>query len=135
MSKSIHATITRTDVSTVWPFFIFYEENDRNFDVLDETTKCQTYMKGNPDTDLVLYVHHLFEDEAFFDSYKDTAYNHIPLWKTSANASEVDAYMTANNVTVELEEQTNPSLAGFVVISDVAPESTPAEAIQYYETK
>lgn len=135
MSKSILGTITRQSTDTVWPFFIFYEANDTNFDVLDGTTKCQTYMKGNPDTDLVLYVQHVFEDEAFYETYKDTANQHIPLWKTTANASEVESYMTANNVTVDLEELTNPDLSGYTLISEVDPESTPDEAITYYENK
>lgn len=135
MSKSIHVTISRPDVSTVWPFFIFYEANANNFDVLDDTGKCKSYMKGNPESDLVLYVHHIFEDEAFYETYKDTANQHIPLWKTSANASEVDAYMTENNITAEIEEQTNPSLAGYVIITDIPLENPPEDFADFYANK
>lgn len=120
MASSIRGTFTRPDTDTVWAMYIFYDAVVENVTVFNETGKIATYMKGNPATDLTLVVDHYFDDDAFFAEYKATAYQHIPSWGTAANMSEMTAYQEENNLTLTLEEVSDPDLTGYVAIEEVA---------------
>lgn len=119
MAISVRGTFTRPTTDTVWSMYVFFGGLTDNIDALDSTGKVTTYMKGNPVTDLVLVVDHYVSDDAWFVANKDMMYEHIPLWKTADNGADVEAYHTANGITVTLEEVFNPDLTGYTPIREV----------------
>lgn len=118
MSTSVRGTITRPNLDTVWPFYIFFGATTNNFFTLSNYGATH-WVKGDPTTDLVLVVDHYYEDDNDFNTNKAASYEIIPLWKNSSNANEVESYQTANNVTVVLEEVTNPDLSGFIPLTSL----------------
>jgi len=112
MSVSLRVVMTRPNISTVWPFDIWPMVLESNFNAL-EAAGVESYIQGHEDRDLVITVDHHFNDDAFFASYKDTALQYIPLWKTSANADEVDLYQNDNNITSPITEVANPDHTGW----------------------
>jgi len=116
MAKSIRGTFTRPSTSSFWAMNVFYNNVVENVAIFTSTGEIETYMKGDPENDLVLVVDHVFRHDDFFEDYKTEAYKHIPSWKTAATATEVDEYMLANNQTLVLEEVDNPDLTGYIRI-------------------
>ncbi len=125
MAKSIRGTFTRPNTESIWAMYIFYDTVVENIRTFHETGKIITYMKGDPSTDLSLVVDHVFTDDEFFTEYKDTAYTIIPSWGTPATMDEINAYMSANNQTLVLEEVDNPDLTGYVPIESVPRHQMP----------
>lgn len=119
MSKSIRGTFTRPNVDTVWSMYIFLDTVVANIERFNATGHITTYMKGNPATDLSLVVDHVFDDEVFFESYKEEAYKYIPSWGTPETIDEVNSYAEDNGLTLVLEEVDNPDLTGYQLIEEV----------------
>jgi hypothetical protein len=119
MSISIRGTFDRPATDTVWAMYIFATGLIANIDALDATGKVQTLIKGDPVTDLELVVDHYIEDEAWFAANTSSVYQHLPLWITPDNKTEVEAYQTANGITVTLKEVSNPDLTGYTPIRDI----------------
>ena len=118
MAVSIRVTMTRPNISTIWPFDLYpWSEGQlvTNFNAL-ESASVQTWIKGNEDDDLTLVIDHYFPTNELFDSYKTTAYTQIPLWEDVNNKTEADEFIAANNMTVTIAEVTEPDLSGYVQI-------------------
>jgi hypothetical protein len=111
MSVSIRAKITRPNTSTVWPFVQFVSDLTANYELL---TQCDSYFKGNKETDLEVYVDHYFPTADGFALNKDAVYALIPLWQTEANREAATNYCTANNIVTTFEEINEPDLTGYV---------------------
>lgn len=112
MSVSLRVVMTRPTVATVWPFDIWPTVLESNFTAL-ESAGVESWIQGNEDTDLVVTVDHHFNDNDFYASYKDTALQQIPLWKTASNASEVELYQTDNSITSPITEVADPDHTGW----------------------
>ena len=118
MSASIRGTITRPNLDTVWPFYIFFGATTENYLTLSSHGATH-WIKGDPVTDLVLVVDHYYANDEDFATNKANSYQFIPLWKNSSNSGDVESYQTTNNISVVLEEVSNPDLADFLPLSAI----------------
>lgn len=112
MSKSNRVTMTRPDLTTVWPFDAFSTNRDTNFNTL-ENAGVETWILGDETTDLTLVVDHVVTDDALFDTYQEFKANLIPLWISSDSTGEAAAYISTNNITVSEEVVQDPDLTGY----------------------
>lgn len=111
MGISIRCTMTRPNTSTVWPFIQFLDDLTANFYAL---VICDSYFKGNQETDLEVVVDHYFTTEEAFNLNKDEIYAKLPLWQTDANKASNEAYMASSGCTVTYTEVTDPDLSEYV---------------------
>ena len=116
MSAAIRVVITRPTTSTVWPFDIWPTVVESNWNALEDAG-VESWIIGNEDTDLEITVDHYFADDALFASYKETALQHIPMWKNTENSAEVNLYQTDNNVVSPITEVANPDYTGWTKIA------------------
>ena len=115
MSKARKVTITRPNLTTVWPFDQFQATAAANWNFL-ENVGIATYIDGDEDTDLTVEVYHHIDDDALFDEYDALREFVIPLWRNQDNIAEVDAYNADNNITITEEIIIEPVLTGFTLI-------------------
>lgn len=115
MSKARKVTITRPNLTTVWPFDHFLEVTTANWKFL-ENVGIATYFNGNEDTDLTVEVYHYIDDDALFAEYDAIREYIIPLWRNQDNIAEVDAYNADNNITFIEEIVSEPVITGFELI-------------------
>lgn len=129
MSTSIRAVITRPSTSVQWPSHEFVFVTQSNYVSLDATGKVQTFVKGDIENDLEIIADHFVADDAYFDTHKVQIHAHIPIWKDSTNAAEVDDYVSKHGITVTLSDVKNPDLTGFTPIAVLSPVDFPADYI------
>jgi hypothetical protein len=81
-----------------------------------------TYYKGStndPAADLTATIDHVFAFDEHFDEAKVLAYGFLPLWSTDATKSSVDAYISINSITVNVSEESDPNLTGYVPLESL----------------
>jgi hypothetical protein len=120
MSKSNRVTMTRPDLTTVWPFEAFSTVRNSNFGTL-ENAGVETWIHGTEATDLTLVVDHVVTDDALFDTYQEYKAELIPLWISPESATEAAAYILANNITISEEVVQDPDLTGYERVTATRP--------------
>jgi hypothetical protein len=118
MSKAIRVTITRTSPDTEWPFALFEEATQAAADFYRGFAAAPSisYLKDMDPMANTCVVYHVFQTPAELDDNHTALYTHIPWWKTTANAAEVDAFTTASGMVVTVDEVTDPDLTTAFVI-------------------
>lgn len=117
MSKSIRVTMHRPNNTVSWPFDMWPIQTEETFNLMSRHN-CDTYVKGSEDDDLTIIVDHFFASNDNFTELREDAYGVIPIWKGANNASDVDAYHTANNITYTVEDITDPDLTGYTKVTN-----------------
>jgi hypothetical protein len=119
MSKSIRVTMTRPNITTVWPFDIDPWNLTLESQFFEAVTfGIQSWIIGNEDNDLTLVVDHYFANDADFEAIKELAYTRIPLWTNDSNRTDSNEYCLANNITVAITEVDNPDLSAYTQITE-----------------
>lgn len=116
MSKSKRVTITRPNITTVWPFDQFIDVADTNWNFL-ESIGITTHINGSENNDLSIVVDHMHTDDALFDEYNLYSEHVIPIWQNDTNKIDADAYCAANNIAVTMEIVVNPDLTGYELVT------------------
>lgn len=119
MSKSIRVTITRPDLTIDWPFGPFTTQGNAHSDAyLVHPVENHSYIIGADG--LTCIVDHDFPNGADLDANREEFYSMIPWWRSTSNAAEVDAYTSANNITVEITEVEDPAHTGWLDITNLS---------------
>ena len=130
MSKSIRVTLTRPDLSTEPPWspapgFLT--------DTANASDAWKAAFPGNPSylhvdnlDNLNMIIDHIVTNDADLETHRTAMMALLPWWKNATNASAVDAYMAANNLTFAITEVDAPTdTSGYIVITDLSSLSPP----------
>ena len=118
MPSAIKVLMTRPTVDVEWPFVVFLSDVQAAATeyraIAGENNKSWGSAEEPPALSNTVY--HCFTDATALATHLSKS---VPWWKNDANASEVDAYCSANGITVVVSEVTNPDTTGMGDITNL----------------
>lgn len=111
MAKSTRVTVIRPNVSVQLPHDVFTSVAADSSDAhLAMPFGVQTFIQGYDQTTTI--IDHLVQDNTVYDANKDQINSVVLWWQNDSNRAEVDAYQSANGITVTITEAVDPDIAG-----------------------
>ena len=111
MAKSCRVIVTRPNTDVILPHEVFFAVAQASAKAhVDMGIGVTSYIQGYTGTETI--VDHIVENNSTYDANKELILSVVPWWQNASNKDEVEAYQTANGITVTVIDQVEPSVSG-----------------------